>query len=236
MAAGLLVSTVIPVYNGERFLAEAIESALAQDYRPQEVIVVDDGSTDSSAAVAARYDEVRLLRQANGGPAAARNAGILAARGELVALLDADDLMAAGRLAAQVGALTARPGAACALGREELFVEPGSSAPHWVQVLLDSPERAAASFPPSSGMYRREALLRVGLQDVTLRTGEDGDLVFRMQEAGIPILLLDDVVIRRRFHDGNLTRDESNLKRGMAAALKRRIDRRRQAEPTARDA
>lgn len=231
------VTTVIPVFNGERFLAEAIGSALAQDYEPHEVIVVDDGSTDGTAAVAARFGiRITCLHQRNAGPGAARNAGILAARGELIAFLDADDTMVADRIPVQAEALAARPGAGCVLGQEELFVEPGIEAPHWVRVLLESPELSASAYPPSTGMYRREALLRVGMQEPALRVGEDGDLILRMQDAGIEVVMLDRIAIRRRIHADNLTRDERSLTRGVAQVLKRRIDRRRQAEPTAPDA
>src|SRR5690349_2600271 len=95
-----LVSVVIPVFDGEAYLAAAIESALAKTYARVEVIVVDDGSTDGSASVAARYD-VRLVRQSNRGVSAACNAGVEAARGELIAFLDADDLWPPERLEIQ---------------------------------------------------------------------------------------------------------------------------------------
>jgi glycosyltransferase involved in cell wall biosynthesis len=87
-----LVSVVTPVYNGEAFLRETLESIFAQDYEPFEVIVVDDGSTDGSAAIARSYPAARYIRQHNQGPAAARNAGIAAARGEFLAFVDADDV------------------------------------------------------------------------------------------------------------------------------------------------
>jgi len=98
-----LVSVVIPVYNAEPFLREALDSVLAQDYEPFEVIVVDDGSTDGSGTIARSYPEVRYLRQENQGPAVARNAGIAAAQGEFLAFFDADDVMLPNKLSVQVG-------------------------------------------------------------------------------------------------------------------------------------
>ena len=86
---GPLVSLVVPVYNGERFLAEALESLFALEYEPFEVIVVDDGSTDSSAEVARSFSAVRLIEQENKGPAAARNSGLAAAGGEFLGIHDA---------------------------------------------------------------------------------------------------------------------------------------------------
>ncbi|HEX5852076.1 MAG TPA: glycosyltransferase, partial [Solirubrobacteraceae bacterium] len=85
------VSVIVPVYMGERFLADALDSVAAQTYAPLETIVVDDGSPDRSAEIAAGRPGVRLIRQKNQGVAAARNAGLAAARGELLAFLDQDD-------------------------------------------------------------------------------------------------------------------------------------------------
>lgn len=103
MSDGPTVSVIIPVYNGERFLAEAIRSALDQTLSPAEIIVIDDGSTDASAEVARGFGPpVRVLAQANLGPAAARNLGVAHAAGDLLAFLDADDLWMPEKLAYQV--------------------------------------------------------------------------------------------------------------------------------------
>ena len=99
-----LVSVVVPVYNGSRYLQEALDSALAQSYRPLEFIVVDDGSTDSSPAIIRSYSSrVRSIRQDNRGVAGARNAGIRAARGEWIAFLDQDDWWLPEKIAKQIG-------------------------------------------------------------------------------------------------------------------------------------
>jgi glycosyltransferase involved in cell wall biosynthesis len=91
--AGTLVSCVVPTYNGAAFLAEALDSIFAQTHRPLEVIVADDGSTDATLAIASRYGSlVRILQQANGGPASARNLGVRHASGPFFAFLDQDDV------------------------------------------------------------------------------------------------------------------------------------------------
>jgi glycosyltransferase involved in cell wall biosynthesis len=217
------------VYNGERFLGEAIESSLAQDYEPHEVIVVDDGSTDGTAAVAARYP-VRLLRQGNAGVAAARNTGIAAAEGELIALLDADDRSAAGRLSAQAEALAAHPEAACVLGLETIFVEEGIAEPHWIAALPRREDGTSIAYPPATGCYRKEILLRFGGFDPELRMGEDGDLLMRLKDAGLEVIYSDIPAVERRMHGANLTANEAELKVGLATVLKRRIDRKRAGE------
>ena len=105
-----LVSVVIPAYNDEGFLAATIESVLAQTYRPLEVVVVDDGSSDGTVALARSFgDPVRVVEQENKGPAGARNTGFAAARGSIIALLDADDLWMPKRLEACVDLLQSDP-------------------------------------------------------------------------------------------------------------------------------
>src|SRR5438093_12571348 len=104
-----MISCVVPVFNGERYLAEALESILEQSYRPLEIIVADDGSTDGTRAVVAHYGtQVRYLWQPNSGPAAARNLGLSAARGEFVAFLDADELGHPEKLERQMARFAAR--------------------------------------------------------------------------------------------------------------------------------
>ncbi len=105
-----LVSVILPVFNGERFLAEAIESVLQQGYRPIEIILVDDGSTDSTPRIAGSFaDHVRYYYQPNAGPAAARNLGIRMASGEFIAFIDADDLWPEDKLAMQMRCFEAFP-------------------------------------------------------------------------------------------------------------------------------
>ena len=101
-----LVSVIVPVYNGAQHLREAVRSIERQDYQPLEIIVVDDGSTDETPRVIASLgDRVRALRQDNAGPAAARNYGITASHGQLLAFCDADDTWPDGKLHLQVGRL-----------------------------------------------------------------------------------------------------------------------------------
>src|SRR4051812_7319537 len=105
-----LVSVVIPAFNAERFLGEALASVSAQTYAPVETIVVDDGSSDGTAEVARAHPEVALIEQENSGPAAARNRGFAASRGEFIAFHDSDDLMTPDKLAVQVSHMLENPG------------------------------------------------------------------------------------------------------------------------------
>ncbi|HSZ22548.1 MAG TPA: glycosyltransferase family A protein, partial [Candidatus Sulfotelmatobacter sp.] len=105
-----LVSVVVPVYNAERTLTATLDSALAQDFRDFEIVVVNDGSTDSTKAVLDMYAaRVRVIDQSNRGVSAARNAGVRASSGQLIAFLDSDDLWSADKLTQSVRALTQNP-------------------------------------------------------------------------------------------------------------------------------
>ena len=125
---GPLVSVVIPVYNAEEFVAEALDSVFAQDYEPLEVIAVDDGSSDGSAQIVASYAEVRFFRQENREASAARNVGITAANGEFVAFVDADDVVPPNKLSLQIGYLLEHPDVVCVLGRQHWMTVPDGLA------------------------------------------------------------------------------------------------------------
>ena len=120
-----LISVMIPVYNCDRYLGEAIESVLSQTYRPLEIIIIDDGSTDGSAAVAKRFmPHIHYYYQANAGIGSARNKGIELAQGSFFAFLDADDLWSKDKLAQQMAALEAHPGVDVVFGHVTQFYSP----------------------------------------------------------------------------------------------------------------
>jgi len=100
------VSTIIPAYNAERTIAQAIDSALSQDYKGHEVVVINDGSTDSTTAILQKYaSQIQVITQSNGGLSAARNAGVGGSTGKYLAFLDADDIWLPGKLKTMVSAL-----------------------------------------------------------------------------------------------------------------------------------
>lgn len=197
------VSVIVPAYNGERYLGAALESALRQDYRPLEVIVVDDGSTDGTARVARDYPVVRYLYQANRGAAAARNRGIAASHGEYLAFHDSDDLWEPRKVRLQVAALEQHPRVGYCLTRMRNFLEPGLPRPSWV-----APEDLSRDqFGIGTGtlMAHRKVFDRIGGFDSRYRCGSDKDWFFRAKDAGVGVALLPEVLVHRRIHDGNLS-------------------------------
>lgn len=213
----MLVSVVIPVFNGERYLDQAVESVLAQTHSDFELIIVDDGSSDDSANIAerrARRDaRVRLLRQPNGGVAAARNTGLEAARGEWVACLDHDDLMLPHRLERQIAFIAAHPevklfGSVC-----EYINERGRPCGHTVSAPLRSRAdldallakgRLIGLTHPSVIMHR-ETIRALGGYDPAMEPAEDLDLWMRVAQAGHLVLQDDEVLTRYRVHGRSIT-------------------------------
>lgn len=208
------VSVVIPAYNPGPFLAEAVESAVSQVPPPIEVLVVDDGSTEPIAAP--RHPLVRVIRQDNAGPSAARNRGIREARGELIAFLDADDLWYPGKLAAQVPLMRPEVGL-CSCDFEAMEATGtrsgwGGHGGDYHQLLRGN------SIHTSGAMARRSVLLDVGCFDETLTHSEEWgtwlDIARRSE-----LEHASGVFVGYRLHDQNASRDYRRMWRGAMRVL-----------------
>lgn len=211
-----LVSVIMAAYNSAEHIGEALESALAQDWQPFEVVVVDDGSTDGTAEIVQSFD-VRYVRQENAGPAAARNRAISESRGALIANFDSDDILPPSRLRVQVEYLLEHPDIGCVFGRQEWL-----NAPPWLT--RDPVYGDLDGIPLSSAMFRREVLDVLGGYDSRFEPSEDMDLVIRMREQGIGYVVLPDLVLYRRYHESSLTGAQpptAPLLRSLRAKLER---------------
>jgi len=223
-----LISCVVPVFNGERYIRDALSSILAQTYRSLEILVADDGSTDETAALVKGYGEqIQLLRQAHQGPAAARNLGVGAARGTFVAFLDADDLWHPEKLVRQMARFRERPNLEFCITRVENF---------WDQELREEQDRfrghsrggALPGYICSALLARRALFDLVGPFNPALRHADKTEWFLRAAERGAAMEMLPDVLAYHRMHQANLSRT------GAAASLeeylrivKASLDRRR---------
>ena len=224
------ISVIIPVFNGERFLAEAIDSVLAQTLPPNEINVVDDGSTDGTGDVVAALAVIASVRihtisQENQGPAAARNRGADSASGDLIAFLDADDLWLPDKTAHQVATLAAYPEAGAAWGDAYEFAGDSLAA----ALATGKHSVPSPQFLLQSMLFRRATLDVVGPFNPDLRIGEDVDWLLRAMEQGVRFVLHRHPVVYYRRHGANLTSDRDAAHRQFYALIKRSLDRRRAA-------
>jgi glycosyltransferase involved in cell wall biosynthesis len=201
------VSVVVPSYNAERFLAAALDSALEQSGVALEVVVVDDGSSDGTGAILSRYaDRIRVAHQDHRGPAAARNAAIREARGEYVALLDADDRFRPGKLARQTAVLDGRPDVGIVYTGWDVVDGNGNPLPHqgWSREDGDVLPRLLLGnlAHPVAVLLRRAQILDAGGFDETLQVNEDWDLFLRLTLRGARWACVDAPLCEYRVHGG----------------------------------
>ena len=222
---GTTISVVIPVHNGERYLAEAIESVLDQASRHAlEIVVVDDGSTDGSARIAASFGPpVQVVSQPNSGPSAARNAGIVRCSGEIVGFLDSDDLWPPDKLETQMRWLAPDSGYDAVVGMTRYFREAAGD---------DGVARRQFGMTMfvvqlGCGLFRRRLFSSVGCFDAALRYGQDVDFFLRLREQHVPVKGLTEATIFYRRHDANMTSIPDEGIVSLAGHLKRSLDRRR---------
>jgi glycosyltransferase involved in cell wall biosynthesis len=222
-----LVTAVIPAFNGERYLAQAIESVLAQVYRPLELVVIDDGSTDASRRIAASYRDVRLVCQENAGVSAARNAGAREAKGSLLAFLDQDDRWTPEKLSEQVPPLVEDRDLDYSLGHQRIVLEDGVAPPPWLALL--APEHVGHF--PGTLVVRREAYDRIGGFRSGAEPGEGADWFLRANEAGLKKTVVGTVVLLKRLHDANQSGNQELVRRQVLTALRASVGRRRGNAP-----
>lgn len=223
-----IVSVIIPVYNYERYLGEAIESVLRQTYKHIEVIVVDDGSTDRSGEVAKSFADkgVRYCHQVNAGIGPARNQGVELAHGELLAFLDADDRWPEEKTELQLRAFENDPALEMVFGQAVQL----QNGPEWEAGVNDGKLPASgmvAGIIPGTLFIKREAFDRVGKFPAGLKVGEFIDWYARAVELQIRSLVLPDLLLWRRIHDSNTGVRERQSRSDYARVLKAALDRKR---------
>lgn len=203
------ISVIVPAYNAGRYLHSAIGSVLAQTCQAGEIIVVDDGSTDDTARIAAGFAAVRVIERPHAGAAAARNAGVDAARRPYLAFLDADDLWLPAKLEQQTAFLLERrqgegeeaEEARGVFGRVRQFASPDLPVAQRGRYKIGAD--ALPGFLAGALLIEREAFLAVGKFDETLAGGEFIDWMVRAKRLGLALPMLEEVVLLRRVHGGN---------------------------------
>lgn len=225
-----VVSIILPVFNGERFIREAVESIVSQGYPSLEIIIIDDGSTDKTKDIIEEVPvEVRYFRQDNRGPAAARNKGVREATGDFVAFIDVDDLWPKNNLHMLAKELLEDKDVDLVHGYAQL------ARYNDVTHECEYAGNPAESFPYYIGaaLYRRSVFTKVGLFDPTLLYGEDTDWFKRAEELKVNIRRLEDVTLIVRRHGKNMTSAKDMVELNHLRVFKKSLDRmraRRQAD------
>ncbi len=223
------VSVIIPIYNGENYFAESIESVLNQTSQPYETIVIDDGSSDDSAKIAQSYgDALNYYFQPNAGIAAARNLGVEKANGNLLAFLDGDDLWTKDKLSLQIEAFNADLTLDIAFGHLEQFISPDLDGE--AKKKLYCPDEVIAGIHCGTMLVKRDAFFRVGLFETQLGVGEFMSWYLRAKELDLKINVIPDLVMRRRLHTSNTMLHKRDSITEFTNIIKASLDRRRKEQ------
>lgn len=222
------LTVIIPAFNREHLIDHAISNVLAQQYPDLDLIVVDDGSTDATAARARSYGQVKLFQHPNSGPAQSRNRGIVNARGEYIAFLDSDDLWPRDILQELVNTLDNHPEVDVVMGWAQLarFTDASETGEFY-----GNPREGFDSYITGS-VFRRQAFEKVGLFDADLTFGEDVDWFTRARELHVNILRVDYASVIVRRHTGNMTKGKNLVELNVLRVFKKALDRKRDAANT----
>ncbi len=212
------ISAILPAYNADATLGEALASIAVQSVAPREILVVDDGSSDDTASIASRSAGVRLLQQRNSGPGAALNLAAKEASGDWLACLDADDLWTQQALAAHFAVIQMSE-ADIAVGRVEEFRAAADDA-------SVAPREPTTGWVSGATLFRRDLWLSLGGMPEHLRVGGWVDLMDRARRSGARIIQHDTIVLRRRIQGGTLSSSASRDADWLQIA-RRAIERRR---------
>lgn len=213
------ISVIIPAYQAEKYIAQAVESVRAQNWQGQsEIIVIDDGSTDNTVASAETLG-VQVIRKAQGGAASARNEGLRTATGELILLLDADDVLTEGALEAMYTAMqTQEAGVIFAMAED--FISPELTDAQKAE--LKPRPVAYSGVLPGCSLIRKSVFDTIGLFDDTMKSGETVAWQLKLRDAGITTIQIPYVTLRRRLHLTNTGRIHQKQEMANYAALLRK--------------
>ncbi len=229
------ISVIMPALNAGRFIGPALRSLLREPEADLDIIVVDDGSTDDTAAIvselAASYPCIRLISNAGKGVSRARNTGLAAVStdSDYITFLDADDHCSPGRIRRQLDIIRSEPGIGMVVGRIQFFEsidEETSQIRHGSRTVI------VAGVSLASTLFRRDLFDTHGGFDEALQHGEDVDFFLRILEAQTRYIAEKDVAILYRRHESNMTNDALATRRGFVEAIRRSLARRRASGST----
>lgn len=220
------ISVIIPVYNAEKYLAEAVESVLAQTIQPLEIILVDDGSTDKSVEVAQKYfPDVQLICQENKGISGARNTGIRISKGELLAFLDNDDIWPEDHIEKLLALLHSNEDLQMVFGHVQQFISGDVKSP---EKRIPQGQEIMPGYVAGASLTKKKVFDEVGLFNEELILAEYIDWFSRAKDAGFKFEIIDDIVLKRRIHTDNIGIKKREYRGDYIKVLKESINRKRE--------
>ena len=225
-----LISVIMPVFNGERYIGAALRSLLRENNLRLDIIVVDDGSTDGTIHIvnqlAAANSGIRVINGPHAGVSKARNTGLAAvpASAAYITFLDSDDLNVPGRISRQLSLLACRNDIDCVIGLMQLFEAADEET---CAALADSRTMTIRSVQLAAALFRKNVFDRLGGFNEEMQHGEDTDFFLRLLESGISYIAEDELAVMYRRHSDNMTNDIAKTRRGFVDAIRRSLVRRR---------
>lgn len=218
------ISVIVPFYNREGYIQEALESIFCQDFRDFEIIAVDDGSTDGSAQIVKEFSQtpINLISQENQGAASARNAGVRVARGRLITFLDSDDTWVPNKLSAQLADFHRHSGNKLCFGHIQEFI-----SPDFLDHQNQFQTRLIPGFSFITLLMLREDFLQIGDLDPSFQLAEFIEWFERSKHKGFSAYMSNSVYAYRRIHQGNIGRATSSNAKQYLKAIKSSLDQRR---------
>jgi len=210
------ISVIMPAFNATKHIGTALDCIVAQKIPSLEVLVIDDGSSDDTSAIAERHQlHPRVIRRENGGPGAARNTGLEFAQGAAITFLDVDDVWPPDSLALRLEVLHSRPDVQMVMGCVRFEGLDGRQIPlePWTAPNL------------GAGLYRREVFQKIGVFEPSLLL-DDIDWFWRARDAKIPTVRLDAITLHYRRHEESLTAAKTWIDLGLAKVIRRALERR----------
>ncbi len=214
-----LVSVIIPVYNGAKYITEAINSILRQNYPNIEILVVDDGSTDNTLEVLKIFgNKIKILSQKNKGPSAARNLGLQNAKGSIIGLLDSDDVWTDNHIELCLPDLVNDSSYDFVHGLTRYVRNLGTKEETILKELYTEASGAAS-------LYKKSLFDKVGFFDEDMHEGEDLDIAIRINEVGGKEKRILETTLIYRRHENNMTNDSNVIARGQINAFRKKLSR-----------
>lgn len=217
-----LISAIIPVYNGEHYVVNAIESILKQTYHNIEIIVVDDGSTDATVTLIKQFPKVKYFFKDRSGPAASRNMGVKNSSGDYLAFLDADDQWLPNKIELQIDAFSRTPELDYVLTLQQNILKAGCKKPHWLK--QEFIENSVLGGVPTL-MVKRTSFDQVGFFSEECIHDSDFDWFFRAKDLRLKFEVIQSVLFHRLIHDKNYSNDVDSSNHDLILTIKRSINR-----------